>query len=169
MWPAIIVVAIVILVTIATVMFAKPGSATKTEKEKPKYNYNALPHFLTPSERVFYNLLGQAVGGEYRIFAQVHLDALLDEKVPGQNYKAARAHMSQKSVDFILCDKDELRIVLAIELDDSSHMRQDRIDRDVIVEEMLKGAGVPMLRFDGMGVISPDSIGQQIRQFLASR
>jgi len=86
--------------------------------------------------------------------------------VVGQNWKAAFRHVSQKSVDFVLCDKAYISPKLAIELDDKSHERSDRVDRDIEVERILKGAGMPLLRIQNHGTFNPQDLAQKIRAAL---
>ena len=57
-----------------------------------------------------------------------------------------RNKITQKSVDFVIVEKNYLNPLLAIELDDSSHNRKDRIKRDNFIEKALKDAGLPLLR-----------------------
>jgi very-short-patch-repair endonuclease len=134
-----------------------------TKDEKPKFEYKRRNWFLTKAEHEFYKALVQAVGQDYIIFAQVHLPTLLDEKVVGQNWKAAFRHVSQKSVDFVLCDKSYISPKLAIELDDKSHDRPDRQDRDIEVERILKGAGMPLLRIQNHGKFNPQELAEKIQ------
>ena len=101
---------------------------------------------MTRAEHDFYDKLGQAVGHEYRIFAQVHLPTLVDHKVKGQKWRPAFAHINGKSVDFVLCDKEYLSPKRAIELDDKTHKRADRIARDDFLERALSAAKVPLVR-----------------------
>ena len=137
-----------------------------TKDEKPKFDYKHRNWFLTKAEHEFYKALVQAVGQDYIIFAQVHLPTLLDEKVVGQYWKAAFRHVSQKSVDFVLCDKAYISPKLAIELDDRSHERPDRQDRDIEVERILKGAGMPLLRIQNHGTFNSQDLAQKIRATL---
>jgi very-short-patch-repair endonuclease len=137
-----------------------------TQDEKPKYDYKRRNFFLTRAEYECYDALVQAVGQEYLVFAQVHLPTLLDNKVVGQNWNAAFRHISQKSVDFVLCDKTYISPKLAIELDDKSHERQDRQDRDREVERILKGAGMPLLRLENHGKFNPQELAEKIRSVL---
>jgi very-short-patch-repair endonuclease len=140
-----------------------------TQDEKPKYHYKRRNWFLTKAEHEFYDALVKAVGNDYIIFAQVHLPTLLDEKVVGQNWKAAFRHISLKSVDFVLCDKAYISPKLAIELDDKSHERADRVDRDIEVERILKGADMPLLRIQNHGAFNPQDLAQKIRNTLNPR
>lgn len=135
-------------------------------KEKPKYLYNRKQFFMTRAEHGFYKTLLEAVGDRYFIFAQVHLPTLLDHKVHGQNWHAAFAHINRKSVDFVLCDKDYISPKLAIELDDSSHERPDRQERDRIVENILENAGVPLLRVKNNLNISPQDLAEKITKMI---
>jgi hypothetical protein len=121
LWPGVILVAILVVVGVASIFFKKSGEAeSDADRAKPRYNYTAKKFFMTRAEHEFYDVLGQAVGHEFRIFAQVHISELVDGKIPGQNWKAARAHIDRKSVDFLLCDKDYISPRLAIEVDDKN-------------------------------------------------
>jgi very-short-patch-repair endonuclease len=133
------------------------------EKEKAKYQYNRKQFFLTRAEHECYDTLVAAVGNEYHIFAQVHLPTLLDNKVVGQDWRAALAHINRKSVDFVLCDKAYLSPKLAIELDDKTHEQPDRQERDKEVERILSDAGVPLLRLENHGAFNVADFSQKIK------
>lgn len=114
---------------------------------KKSFSYGRKEYFLTKRESECYKRLVDLAGSNYFIFAQVHLSSLLDERqVKGQSWRGARAHVNRKSVDFLLCDKEYISPKLAIELDDWSHSRPDRIERDIEVERILKETGIPLLR-----------------------
>ena len=143
-----IIIGIIIVVAIALAI-SRGGFADV--QEKAKYRYNRKNFFLTRAEHECYDALVEAVGQEYRIFAQVHLPTLVDHTIRGQDWRAALAHINRKSVDFVLCDKTYLSPKLAIELDDKSHERADRQERDREVERILHEAGVPLLRLENRG------------------
>jgi very-short-patch-repair endonuclease len=121
-------------------------SGDEVGKEKKMYSYRHKQFFMTRAENGFYQGLVRAVGDRYAIFAQVHLPDIVDEKVPGQDWRAARTRINRKSIDFVLCDKEYLNPKLAIELDDASHEREERQARDAFVEEVLCMAELPLLR-----------------------
>jgi very-short-patch-repair endonuclease len=123
---------------------------SKRLQKREKYRYKKKNYFLTKSEHEFYDKLLAAVGDKYHIFAQVNLSNLLIHKIKGQNWKGAFAHINRKSVDFVLCDKEHLSPKLAIELDDRTHERPDRQERDRRVEGILKQAGIPLLRINNV-------------------
>ena len=117
---------------------------------------------MTKPEHELFDVLMSAVGNDYLIFAQVHLPTLLDNKVVGQNWRGAFRHISEKSVDFVLCDKAYISPKLAIELDDKTHERPERQDRDREVERILKEAGIPLLRLENHGRFNPDELAREI-------
>ena len=135
-------------------------------RKAPLYHYKTKQFFLTKPEHDCFDALEKAVGEQYYIFPQVKLDKFLDEHAKGQKWTAALRHINQKSVDFLLCDKVWLNPKLAIELDDSSHNRPDRIDRDLEVERILANAQFPLLRIVHSD-LSPESLKQKIAQALS--
>lgn len=65
-----------------------------------------------------------------------------------------------------MCDKLYISPKLAIELDDKTHERQDRIDRDGIVERIFKDAGLPLLRLENRGRFNPTELLEKINTVL---
>lgn len=129
-----------------------------------KYKYRRRNFFMTKAEHEFYDALARAVGNNYLIFAQVHLPTLVDHAIRGQNWRAALAHINRKSVDFVLCDKAYISPKLAIELDDRSHEREDRQERDKEVERILKDAGIPLLRIPNSGRFVVEELTTKINE-----
>jgi len=160
-----------IIVVVAVVLAILRGNFTFegdfiSEEVKAKYRYTRKNFFLTRAEHECYDALVEAVGQEYRIFAQVHLPTLVDHAIRGQDWRAALAHINRKSVDFVLCDKAYISPKLAIELDDKSHERQDRQNRDQEVERILNEAGLPLLRIENRGSFNSIELAKQIKDTL---
>ena len=61
--------------------------------------------------------------------------------------QSAFNRIKSKHVDFVACDPDTLDIMFVIELDDRSHEREDRSERDEFVDAALEDSGVPIVRF----------------------
>lgn len=129
---------------------------------RPKYLYEHKEFLMTGPEREFFNMLTQLVGDRFWIFPQVHLDALLNYRVKGQGWSAAFRHINEKSLDFVLCNKSDLRVAFAVELDDPSHTREDRMIRDKEVERILKDAQLPLVRIASSEATNRDLILQRI-------
>ncbi len=138
------VIAVMILITIMN--FAARSKAPKSTKAE--YIYEAKQYIMTKSESDFFKRLNDILQDKYYVFPQIHLSAILKHDIPnGQKWRVALNKIDRKSVDFVICDKVNQKILLAIELDDSSHDRPDRVIRDTEVESMLEKAGIKLLRF----------------------
>lgn len=147
------------LVAIAGVILkALFGRDLDTKKKRFFYQYKRKNFLITRAEHEFFDILVELFGSEYHIFTQVHLPTILEHKVSGQNWKGAFSHINGKSVDFVICDKEYIKPLLAIELDDRSHERPDRIERDSEVERILQDAGIPLLRIENKGVFDREDI-----------
>ncbi len=157
---------IIIIVVVMVVAIIILGIFRGGRDEPKKYQYKQKNFFMSRAEHECYNALVVAVGEKYHVFPQVHLPSIIDNKVVGQNWKGAFRHISQKSVDFVLCDKAYISPKLAIELDDRTHERQDRKDRDGEVERVLKNAGLPLLRLENHGRFSTSELLEKINTIL---
>lgn len=104
-----------------------------------KYRYSRKENLITSAEKELFLLLNEVYGRQYYIFPQVHLSTLLNHTIYGQNWKGALAHIDRKSVDFVVCDKNTFKPLLAIELDDNTHSQSDRWERDCTVEQIFRG------------------------------
>ncbi len=163
MLKLIILIAIVVIAVI--VIEALKGS-NKSEDKKWSYQYKRKNFLMSRAEHECYDALMLAVGKDYYIFPQVHLPTIVDSKVVGQNWRGAFRHINEKSVDFVLCDKAYIAPKLVIELDDRSHERVDRQERDKEVERILEVANLPLLRLENHGAFKPEELAQKILKSL---
>lgn len=136
----IILAAIVALVLVIRLL-------SRRRPRRPRYRYRARRSVMTRREEWFFRVLQDALGRDYLIFPQIHISSLLDERIKGQNWAAARGQTNSKSVDYVVADAGTLDVLCAVELDDATHDREDRRERDRQVEEMFAGAGMPLVRF----------------------
>ncbi len=105
----------------------------------------ANSHLLTPAEQAFHAVLEPLVRNSCAISTKVRL-ADLFSVIPGRGQQAAFNKISRKHIDFVLTEPTTSRILCAIELDDSSHNRADRIGRDDFVNELFAANNLPLLR-----------------------
>jgi len=156
-----IIGAAIILLKLVLIKFF-PNFSQK--ESKAKYSYREKKYLLTQAENEFFHILQEAIEGKYLIFPQIHISSLVDEKVKGQNWRGAWAHIDRWSVDFVLCSKGDYRPIFAIELDDSSHEREDKIKRDVEVERIFKEINLPLIRFKNLGSSNVETVREAITQ-----
>ena len=160
----------IVVLGIASEVINKKKKITKEEKEvKSPYQYRRKDYLISRAEHKFFDVLIEFVGDRFYVFPQAHLATFLDHKIVGQNWKGAFRHIDEKSVDFVLCDKAYIKPLLAIELDDRTHDRADRKERDEIVESILKEAGLPLLRFENHGNFDKVEITQRISEILENK
>ena len=130
--------------------------------KKAQYRYYAKPYVMTSRENECFKILNEIFSSKWFVVPQVHLSALLDYKVKGQNWNAAFRHINGKSVDFVLIGKESYKVICVIELDDSTHSKPDRIERDAEIERMFKEARIPLARIGRFESMTKSEIAKVI-------
>lgn len=104
--------------------------------------------FLTENEKSFLQALELALGGHYRVFAQVRLAELVDVEagVDAARRQIALNKVFGKSVDFVLCNRQTFDPIAVIEVDDRTHLLTRRKKRDAFVNAVFAQAGLPVVR-----------------------
>jgi hypothetical protein len=106
---------------------------------------------LTDREYEFYKKL-KPLADEYglSIYTKVRLADLIEPKPKEENpyWMECFNKIKAKHIDFALAD-EETAIVALIELDDTSHARPDRVERDDFVNAVLENTGYTLLRTYG--------------------
>ena len=107
--------------------------------------YRVRDDFLSPAEFSFYKILSSLGGTRLTIQSKVRLADVFFVSRPNENMTYF-SRIAQKHLDFLVCDSVTMKPLLGIELDDSSHQRDDRQERDDFVERVFQVAGLPLLR-----------------------
>ncbi len=140
---AFIILVVVLVILLVLKEYLEGGGKGKERGRLPYFRKNYL---LTKAESSFFRVLEQATENKYYIFPQIRISNLLYVKANKRDFFRFQSKIKYKSVDFVLTDKNYLNPLLAIELDDSTHNRNDRMDRDDFVDDAFKDAGFPLLR-----------------------
>ncbi len=135
-WLFFVILAMIIAALLLARMYSGPA----------RLPYRARGRIMTNVEAKFFRSLQQAVHGDFLIFTMVRLADLLRVADEASNKRMWFNRIVAKHVDFVLCDVGSLQPLLAIELDDASHERADRQERDKFLEDAFEGAGLPLLR-----------------------
>ena len=138
--PTLIILgALAVLGLVALVRLLGPPRASLPYRRKP---------VLSPWERkALPELLRQLPLGCH-LCPQVRLADMLAVTARDPSARqTALNRVASKSVDFIVVDIASGDARLVIELDDRSHGRPDRRDRDALVDAALRVAGIPIARF----------------------
>jgi hypothetical protein len=78
------------------------------------------------------------------IFCKVRLGDLVYAKGTKRGWGFGHNQISRKHVDYAICNATNSKILLVIELDDSSHYAYDRRMRDEFVDSVLNDARIPI-------------------------
>lgn len=161
---------------IALVLFAIYSAIEASQEKKratnlqdiktSKYRYYSRKYLMTERENKFYHRLNGLVGRYWFIIPQVHLSAILNHKIKGQNWAAAFRHINGKSVDFVLISKKTGEIICAIELDDASHDYDAHMRRDTEINRIFYEAKVPLARFRSIEHMTDKQILDELRDVL---
>jgi hypothetical protein len=119
----------------------------KPEKAQEEFPYALRDDFLSPAEQSFYRVLKTVVGERFVICPKVALADLFFAKTGDfRQNRVALNRIDRKHVDFLLCEPKTMRPVVGIELDDKSHDRPERKERDAFVEGAFAAANLPIMR-----------------------
>jgi hypothetical protein len=112
-----------------------------------QFPYKANPYFLSNAEASFYHFIKQMVGENVNIFPHVALRDLVSVSGVGKSeFQKFHNKIDRKQMDFLLVDSKTLKTILVIELDDSTHKRDTRMERDTFVDEVFAVANIPLVR-----------------------
>ena len=138
-------------------------------KSNSAYPYKKLDALFTPAERSFLGVLTQAVDNKYQIFGKVRVADVITPKegISRSKWQTAFNKISRKHFDYILCDKNDLSVICAIELNDSSHNAKKRKERDAFLERSCKSANLPLLQFTARARYNVADVQSTLETFLA--
>jgi hypothetical protein len=156
-WPIVIAIAFLLLVAIAVVQKWSRGSSDALP-------YTLQPALFSPAERSFLGVLEQAIGKHYQIFGKVRIaDVVATTRgLSASKRQTAFNRISAKHFDFLLCKKDDLSVVCAIELNDKSHQNGSRRQRDAFVVELCRAVGLPLVQVPAKRMYSAEEIRTSI-------
>lgn len=137
-----ILIGIIILLFVLLLLGKKKSSTI----EKLAFQYKKRAYFFTKNELKFYcELVKETTDLNLVLFAKVRLADIIEPKEKGKQWQSQFNRIKSKHVDFVLCDLPSVKPVLVIELDDSSHDRPDRLERDSFVDKALSQARIPII------------------------
>jgi hypothetical protein len=114
----------------------------------PKKIYFRRYRLLSPAELRFFHTLQHVAGNQYWVFTKIRVADLVDIRgLKGRQWWRSFSQISQKHIDFVVTDRQDMEVLAAIELDDRSHQLVHRKQRDHLVNAIFNQAGIPLLHF----------------------
>lgn len=118
--------------------------STPTASTAEPLPYRVRADFLSPAELAFYQVVRLVVGDGAVICPKVRLPDVFFVANSQERQKHWNG-IAQKHLDFLVCASQTMQPLLGIELDDKSHTRQDRIERDAFVDAVFEAANLPLI------------------------
>lgn len=144
-----------------TVNANETNTATEQEEHVSVSDYNSYKkkYLFTKNEFYFYKQL-QKIAEEKNLIplAKVRLADFIEVSNKSE-YMKYFAKIRSKHIDFLLLDKETLKIVVAIELDDNSHSNE----KDEFKNKLFEQINIPLIRCKGIGTVE-----EQLQTILAN-
>ena len=158
----IVVVVIAVVVLLAVLKKGQPGKGV----ELP---YESCRVLFSPAERSFLGVLEQALGEDFQVFGKVRLNDIIcvQKGLPKSAWQSANNKIDRKHIDFVICKSDDLSILAAVELDDKSHGRKDRVNRDEFLDLAFGAAGIPLVHFPAQKGYGLENIKSKLHEVLS--
>jgi len=159
-----------IFITLIVVIVLAGVIAKNKNAPKGKYEYRKRAVLFSPAETRFLLSLEEAISHKYRVFGKVRVaDVITPKKGSNRsNWQIAFNKISAKHFDYILCSKEELVVVAAVELDDKSHGSKKAKARDALLEDACSSANLKLIRFSAKSSYDIRTINDRIEASLDS-
>ncbi len=137
--------------TIPSYAHSSPASPPLTDPSASSFQNNPTQttsqpnHLMSPAESSFLNALQQAVDPSWTIAAKIRAANLFGDD-PTPDPKTSHASFCDTLIDFIIYNPSGSQIICAIELDENSRSRPDRLKRDSFLTDLFKSKQLPLLR-----------------------
>lgn len=154
-----ILIIIIIILIIDKILNKRNDQNEPTEIKKTYKNiYNKKKYLLTQQELKFYKLI-KNITDKYNLilFSQV----TLYEIVTSKNIKDFNK-IKSKTIDFVITDINT-QIKLCIELDDTTHIKENRQERDKFIEELFKELDIKLIRIPVQSYYNLKDIEEKIK------
>jgi len=161
---------ILILFVTAILFFFVLFFAKKNRSSTDIY-YEKQNTLFTPAERSFLGVLTLALEGNALVFGKIRVADILK---PGGGLSRKKwwslfNKISQKHFDFIVCEKNDLSILCAIELNDKSHESEKAQERDAFLQSACLSARLPLIQIPAASSYSVENIRDLLINYLSDK
>lgn len=134
---------------------------TLSVQHEAEKRYEAKDAFITECEKKFFEAIRSVVGENYIVQPQINLASIVN-KTTADKYR----NELFRNIDFGVFDKDYKLLVL-IEINDPSHDREDRRNRDDKVKKICNEANIPLVTFWTKYGINDEYIKNRLSPYLS--
>lgn len=113
-----------------------------------RFSYQLRESFLSEAEISFYRVLKNMVSERLLIFPKVSQADVFS--ISGSDVSKDSDMKNQKTVDFLLCEPDSFKPVLALFFEDNKNPDADHINKEESLDVVFTGAGLPFVKVHAM-------------------
>ena len=119
---------------------------------------------------ISFSISNLLLGIQPTFFSKVKLSDLFYAKTGdfGKN-RSYNNRIDRKHVDFLLCNAKNLKPILGIELDDKSHQRVDRQERDDFINHVFEAAKLPLIHVFVQRSYSQSELKSKLSAYLSEK
>lgn len=151
----------VIIILMMDLIITKIPKQEKIENEDLSSLYEKKTYLLTQNELKFYKLLKSITDkNNLNLFSQVALYEIIKSK----NIKYFNK-IKSKTIDFVITDVN-CKIKLCIELDDPTHIKENRQKRDKFVDNLFKELNIKLIRIPVQSYYKLNELENKIKESL---
>ena len=159
-----LLIIIIIILVIDKIINKKNQNSQKINNNTKidyKNLYNKKEYLLTQPELKFFKLIKNITEkNNLNIFSQV----ALYEIVTSKNIKDFNK-IKSKTIDFVITDVNS-KIKLCIELDDTTHIRENRQQRDKFIEDLFNQLNIKLIRIPVQSYYNLKQLEEKIKESL---
>ena len=133
----------------------KTKEAVETKHPAENLPYSLKKCVLTNREKKFYEVL-KPVADKFNLTILIKIrlaDFITCKAADKKVWQSSFNKINSKHIDFLLCD-EQLKPGIAIELDDSTHDKEKRIERDKFVDAVYREIGLNIIHIRNYDEIS---------------
>lgn len=134
--------------------YKKPYKATKQNQQVMQKGeqlpYRLKPSVMTNHEKIMYNLLYKyCQTNNLVLLSKVRIADFVEpiQQSYTREFYQWFNKISCKHIDFLICDPETIKPIVAIELDDYTHKYKSRKDRDIFIDNVYSSINLPIIHF----------------------
>jgi hypothetical protein len=107
--------------------------------------YRVRDDYLSPQQTSFFKMLLKAAGDTFVIIPRVNLSDIFLVLNTEKNQNILKS-ISQKRIDFLLCDPHTMQPLVGVELDEQSDQIMKSPEQEVFMDDIFEAAKLPLVR-----------------------
>jgi hypothetical protein len=136
----------------------------KSQGKASRSPYQKHTALFSPDDQAFFRALREAAGEDFEVFGKIRVaDIVMPKKgVPRDTVRTAFNPIAGRHFDFVLCDRNSLAVVCAIQLHDKINPARQTEHPDDTLRPICESISLPFVRFH----IKADYSAEELRERL---